>query len=243
MRPRDPRHKYIALSTRKQLPNTGAERTIYYLIHGADTFNKDLPLKTWDPAQVYDPVALYCWEIYNNLNLKNIFEAFLFSTVDDNQVHESLGVDLDEIGFYREIFFDATVFKNDLERISWIQTIPEDSPHKELYRIAFNQGFAALRWHYCRDKGSVTPDEAEQIVLTDSLMQYLSHRGKPLTNKVAKEARNLSRIIIDTVRTMRSKNMSNEMPVTSEALRFRFEQIRTQRTITDLKNDGIEVMN
>lgn len=243
MPPRDPRHRYNAFLTRKRLPETGAERSLYVLMHGEENFKVDLPLKPWDSNQVIDPTSLYAWEIFNNQALKHIFEAFLFSTADDSQVYESLGVDLDEIAFYREVFFDTEVLRNDLERISWIQAIPETNTYKELYQVAFNQGFAALRWHYCRNKGSISAEEAEQIVLTDSVIQYLSHRGKPLTNKVAREARNLSKIIIDTIRTMRSKNLPDQMPVTSEGLRFRFEQIRSNRTLSDLNKDGIEVMN
>lgn len=243
MPPRDPRHRYNAFLTRQQLPETGAERSLYVLMHGETVFNTDIPLNKWNAAQVLDPTSLNAWEIFKSPVVNNIFEAFLFSTPDDFQIYESLGVEIDEISFYRQVFFDATVFRNDLERIGWIQTIPEDSTYKELYRVAFNQGFAALRWHYCRNKGSVSPEEAEQIVLTDSVIQYLSHRGKPLTNKVAKEARNLSRVIIDAVRTIRSKNQSEILPVTSEGLRFKFEQLRTNRTIADLKEDGIEVMN
>jgi hypothetical protein len=212
-------------------------------MHGETIFNEDLPLKQWDPAQVIDPTALYAWEVFSNPALKHIFEAFLFATPDDSQIYESLGVDMDEVTFYRQIFFDVEVFRNDLERIAWVQTIPESNNYKDLYQVAFNQGFAALRWHYCRSKGSVSADEAEQIVLTDSVIQYLSHRGKPLTNKAAKEARNLSRIIIDTVRTMRAKTIPEGMPTTSEGLRFKFEQIRINRTLSELNKDGIEVMN
>ena len=243
MPPRDPRHRYNAFLTRRQFPETGSERSLYVLIHGAEIFNEDIPLSGWNTTQVLDPTSLNAWEIFKSPSLGGIFEAFLFSTPDDFQIYESLGVEIDEISFYRQMFFDADVFRNDLERIGWIQAIPEDNAYKELYRVAFNQGFAALRWHYCRSKGSVSPEDAEQIVLTDSVIQYLSHRGKPLTNKVAKEARNLSRVIIDAVRTIRSKNQSEILPTTSEGLRFKFEQIRTNRTIADLKEDGIEVMN
>lgn len=243
MPPRDPRHRYNAFLARKNLPETGAERSIYVLMHGENVFNQDLPLKPWDQNQVVDPISLYAWEIFTNNSLKHIFEAFLFSTPDDSQVYESLGVDLDEIAFYREMFFDIDVLRNDLERINWIQTIPETNPYKELYQIAFNQGFASLRWHYCRNKGNISTEEAEQIILTDSVIQYLSHRGKPLTNKTAREARNLSRVIIDAIRSIRGKNLPEGIPATSEGLRFKFEQIRSNRTISDLQKDGIEVMN
>lgn len=212
-------------------------------MHGEKAFNEDIPLKPWDKAQVLDPTSYYAWEIFSNKALKGIFEAFLFSTADNELIYESLGVNTDEISFYRNYFFDTEAFRNDLERISWVQAIPETDPYKELFKMAFNQGFAALRWHYCRSKGEVTPEEAEQTVLMDSYVQYLSHRGKPLTNKVAKEARNLGRTIIDTVKTIRAKNVMGEMPGSSEAIRFKFEQLRTTRTVEDLKSEGIEVMN
>ncbi len=243
MPPRDPRHKYQAFLSRKLHPTDGTERSLYVLMHGEKVFNEDVPLRPWDPKQVIDPTSYYAWDVFNNANLKYIFEAFLFATPDNELVFESLGVNPDEISFYRSVFFDTEAFRNDLERMSWIQTIPEGTTHKELFRMAFNQGFVALRWTYCRNKGEVTPEEAEQVVLTDSYVQYLSHRGKPLTNKTAKEARNLSRVILDTVKTIRSKNTLGDMPMTSEALRFKFEQMRTTRTVDDLKGEGIEVMN
>jgi len=241
--PRDPRHRYNAFLNRKVLPADGTERTLYVLMHGEVVFNEDLPLKPWDKKQVLDPTSYYAWEIFMNPSLKGIFEAFLFSTPDNELVYESLGVNTDEISFYRTVLFDTDAFRNDLERISWVQAIPETDSSKELFKMAFNQGFAALRWHYCRSKGEVSPEEAEQVVLTDSYVQYLSHRGKSLTNKTAKEARNLSRIIIDTVKTIRAKNTMGDMPGNSEAIRFKFEQLRTTRTVEDLAREGIEVMN
>lgn len=243
MHPRDPRHKYNAFLNRKLIPADGTERTLYVLMHGEHVFNTDLPLKPWDSKQVVDPTSYYAWEIFTNPSLKGIFEAFLFATPDNELIYESLGVNPDEISFYRAYLFDTDAFRNDLERISWIAAIPETDAYKELFKMAFNQGFAALRWHYCRSKGDVTPEEAEQVVLMDSYVQYLSHRGKPLTSKVAKEARNLSRVIIDTVKTIRAKDTMGEMPGSSDAIRFKFEQLRTTRTVDDLKSEGIEVLN
>jgi hypothetical protein len=243
MSPRDPRKRYNDFLSRKVLPTDGTERTLYVLLHGEKIFNQDLPLKPWDSKQVLDPTSYYAWEIFTNPGLKNIFEAFLFACPDDELIYESLGVNPDEISFYRTMLFDTTAFRNDLERISWIQTIPESEPHKEYFKMAFNQGFVALRWHYCRSKGEVTPEEAEQTVLTDSYVQYLSHRGKSLTNKTAKEARSLSKVIIDTVKTIRSKDTLSDMPGNADTIRFKFEQLRVTRTVEDLKGEGIEVLN
>ena len=242
MRQCDPRHRYNALRERKQLPESDAERTIYVLIHTEAVFNKDLPLKPWPAKQVLDPVGHYAWDIYNNLALRNLFEAFLFASEDNELVYNSLGVDYDEIGFYRTLFFDTNVFRNDLERIAWMQTIPDSDSQKELFRIAFNQGLAALRWHYCRNKGEVSPEEAEKVVLTDSFVQYLGHRGKPLTGKVAKEARGLSKVILEAVKTMRTKEDTFD-GASSEGIRFKFTQARDNKTLEDLQAEGVEVIH
>jgi len=242
VRKRDPRHRYLDLKNRKVLPDTIFERAIYVLLHGKKVFDADIPHNPWDDSQELEPDAVYSWEVFNNLGLRSIFESFLFSTDNDRLVEDSLGVSATTVGIYREIFFDTTVFKNDLERIAWLQTVPDEDVAKEAYKTAFHQGFAALRWHYCRDKGRVSLEEAEYTVLTDSYVQYLSHRGKSLTGRTAREARNLSKVVLESIKTIRSKSDLGDNE-SAESLRFKFKETRKTATIDELNAEGIEVMH
>lgn len=225
------------------MPETASERSIYVLIHGEQVFNKEIPLKPWPQGQVVEPIAYYTWEIFNSPGLKGIFEAFLFSTDRNSHITTCLGVDENEVAFYRDMFFNTEVFRNDLERTAWLQTIPDEDATKELFKVAFHQGFASLRWNYCRDKGTVSMEEAENTVLTDSYIQYLSHRGKTLNNKTAKEARSLGKVVLEAIKTKRAKDDMGGERETSESLRFKFSEARKTATIDELNKEGIEVMH
>jgi len=211
-------------------------------MHGEDVFNTDIPHKPWPTSQEIDATASYAWYINANTALKGIFEAFLFASTDNFKVSQALGVDTDEIGFYREIFFDTAVFRNDLECMSWLQTVSDESSSKELLKMAYHQGFEALQWTYCRNKGEISADDAERTVLTDSFVQYLSHRGKPLNGKTAKEARNLSKVILESVKTIRSRTEMGDQN-SAQSLRFKFKQAGNTKTVDELKGKGIEVLH
>ena len=163
--------------------------------------------------------------------------------MDEDRISLGLAMPSDEISAYRHLFFDTSVFKTDLELIVFMQTIPEDNPNKQFYRIAIHQGLGALRWHFCRNKGEIEPEEVAKTIMMDTYYRFLSHRGTPLTSKVAREAMKLARVSLEGCRTL----MTDEGPAISEteSLKIKFEKTKKNRTLEELKqeDDGMEILH
>jgi hypothetical protein len=211
---------------------------LFVLLHGAKALNKAVPLKPWDDQQIVDPNIEYPYVIYCTESIRSILEAFLLASREDQLIAEALSIPHEEVCQYRHLFFDTSVFRTDLELIAFMQSVPEDNPHKSLYRIAFNQGLGGLRWNFCRDKGLVNPEEVIRTIMTDNFYRSLEHRGQRITGKVAKEAARLAKLSLECARVLVGEDAPKQGDV--EALRFRFEQNRQNKTLHDLESQGIE---
>lgn len=239
----NPYHVFESIRDKRRIPETTFERALYVKLHGTEALEAAVPLKPWDADTVIDPALEYPWNIFCIPDIRSILEAFLLATNDDFEIHEALHVPLNELGIYRELFFDTSVFRSDLELIVFLRGLPDDADTKKLYRIAFHQGIGALRWNLCRDKGYVEPEAVIKTVMTDSFYRSLEHRGTPLTHKLAKEASNFARMSLECARTLVKDTGVNQADI--EDLRIRFEEAKTNRTVHDLNKEmnGEEVMH
>jgi len=229
MRLPNPRHRYDALKRKARAPETESERSLYVLLHGPEELNKAVPLRTWDDTQVIDPSVEYPFNVFHTPAVRSVLEAFLIASTDNAAICEALAMPAEEVNVYRSLFFDTDTFKTDLELIVFLQQVSaEDESTWQLYKIAFHQGLGALRWHFCRDKGQVSPEVVIRSVMTDSYYRSLEHRGQAVTSKVAKEASRLARTAMDCARTLLTDQTGN---ADAEDLRIKFEQARKNRTI------------
>lgn len=235
MRLLDPRHAYNELAHKTRAPNTDAERSLYVLLHGIAALDKAVPLRPWGDKQIIDPSVEYPFTVYSTPEIRAVLEAFLIASTSNANICAALSMPAEEVNNYRELFFDTSVFRTDLELMVFLQNIPEDESNKtnkKLYKIAFHQGLGALQWHFCRDKGQVSPEVVIRSVMTDSYYRSLEHRGQQITSKVAKEASRLARTAMDCARTLISDDTGN---ADYEDLRIKFEQARKNRTIDELQ--------
>jgi len=240
---RIPQHRYLAIQTKTAMPENEMERALYVLIHGVRELNKKTPLKKWKKEQKIPEEIKYVYDVYQTTELKSLLESFLLSTVDDYEIYKATGVTVEESQTYRHLFFDTEVFRNDLDIIAFLKSIPDTAPTKELYKIAFHQGFGALRWNYCRDKGEIGADEAMQTILSDSYYQFLSNRGKPLTSKIAKEARDIAKIAISCIQTLNTNKEGPSVGDEEKSLRFMFDTARPNKTVNEMEKDGKRVVH
>lgn len=239
----NPQHRYVAINESTLTPENEMERALYVVLHGVKKLNKKTPLKPWQENQIISDETKYAYDIFCTQELRSLLEAFLLATTDDYEIHQATGVTVDEIQHYRHLFFDTTVFRNDLDIIAFLRNIPDDEPTKELYKMAFHQGFGALRWTYCRDKGGIDADTALKTILSDSYFQYLTNRGKPLTSKVAKEARDIAKTAISCVQTLHNKPEEDKTKEDSTGLKFMFESARPNKTLSQVQKDGTKVVH
>ena len=239
MRAHSPRHRYEALKAKSALPQTDYERSLYVLLHGGAALSEVCPNRPWTDGCVIDPCVEYPYWIFQAEGVRPILEAFLLASADDYAVSDALGMPQSEVEIYRHLFFDTRVFRTQLERMMFMQQIPENHPHKQFYSIALRQGLSALRWHYCQDKGEVAPDAVLKTVMTDAYFRSLEHRGLATTTKLAREAAKYAKISLECARALLQKGDQIESDI--EHLRVKFEEVRRNRTVEDLQREtGIE---
>lgn len=241
MRLRNPRHRVECISQRLRQPTDDLERTLFVILHGPAELNKITPQRPWAAGQIIDPSISYPHNVYQSNATRMILEAFLISTDVDADIGEALGMNIDEVHAYRHLFFDTECFRTDLDLIAYMRSIPEDTEYKGMFKVAFHQGFHALRWQFCRDKGRVEPEDVIRTIMTDTFFRSLEHRGLPLTSKAAKEASRLATTALQAARIL----TGDEAPIDADiqSLKMKFEQVRENRTLQDLKTSGIEVLH
>lgn len=239
----NPYRVFEGLQDKTRVPETELERSLFVQIHGSNVLNKLLPLRPWDTKTMLDPSIEYPWLVFNMPEVRAILEAFLLATDNDYEIYSALRMPADEVTAYRKLFFDTTVFRTDLELIVFLRKFTDTEATKKLYRIAFHQGVGALRWHLCRDKGAIDPEDVVKTVMTDAFYRALEHRGTPLANTLTREASNYARLSLECARTLLRDRSPGHADI--EDLRIRFEEARKTRTVHDLKLEtgGEEVLH
>jgi hypothetical protein len=239
MRPPNPRHRFEAIKARTLVPETEYERSLYVILHGGQALTNVCPNRPWDNNTVIDPSVEYPYGVYLSEGIRPILEAFLMASNNDHAVSDALGMPQDEVEIYRTLFFDTAVFRTQLERMLYMQQIPEGHPNKHYYSIALRQGLEALRWNFCQEKGEVAPDTVLRTMMTDAYFRALEHRGMPSISKQAREAAKYAKISYECAKALIQK--SDQLDADVENLRVKFEEVRKNRTIEDLQRDtGIE---
>lgn len=234
MRSCNPRQLYESIAQRRKTPDTDLERSLFVALHGAEELNKLTVHRPWGADNIVDPSLTYPLGVFRTEETRPVMEAFLLATPADHEVGQALGMNTDEVSIYRSLFFDTEVFRTDLELIVFMQGIPEDDPYKKMYKIAFHQGIGALRWQFCRDKGTVEAETVIKTVMTDAFYRSLEHRGMPITSKVAKEASRLAKLSLDCAKLITDNEVGGG---DDTGLSFKFEQVRKNRSVNDLIQD------
>lgn len=240
---RSPRHRYEDILHKKRAPDNEYERSLFVELHGAEELNKLLPHKPWEEGTNTDPTFNYPYAVFSCEETRAVLEAFLLSNEDDRDIADAVAMEPEEVGQYRFLFFDTSVFKSDLELIVFIREIPDNNRFKELYKIAFHQGFKALRWHFCRDKGEISTEEVLRTQMLDAHFRAIEHRGKPITGKISKEAKSYARFAVSCAKTLQSLQDASDGDADKEDLRIKFETAEKNRTIDDLINHESEVLH
>jgi len=237
MRSPNPRHRYEALLSKRKIPETNYERSLYVVLHGVKELNNVCSLRPWVEAQPVEEYVRYPILVFKTESIRSILEAFLISSKNDFAVAEALQMPPEEVSFYREVFFDTSVFRTELEIMVFMQEIPEDHPYKPYYRIAYHQGLGALQWHFCRNKGEIPAQDVVKTLMTDAYFRSLEHRGQLITGKLAREAAKYAKISLECARALLGNtDFFNE---DAENLRIRFEEARGNRTVEDIGSDKV----
>jgi len=175
MRPVSPRHRFNAVlaAAQARTPPSGEwEQTVYaVMIQGVPT----------------NPTVVYAYDLYIDTLHRAILEAFIIANAPRTTIMQVLGIPFEVLEIYEYLFFDVTVFRNRLEKISYAANFTGDPFAAELLRTGVMIGPDYLVWTY----GGREPVDTRTIVrytMTDAFFRGMAHKVNGLTSGVTKEA-------------------------------------------------------
>lgn len=129
----------------------------------------------------------YAYELFLNEEHRAVLDAFLLSDAPHDVVSRVLSIPSDVLSAYSYLFFDSTMFRNRLEKISYASSYDGNAYAKELLRTGVMVGSDYLVWTY----GGKEEVDARRVVrhtMVDSFFRGMSHKGNSLTSNVTREA-------------------------------------------------------
>lgn len=151
-----------------------------------------------------DAILEYVWGKYCAPLDRTILEAFLIADTDYEDIARATGVPLPAIQAYAEHIFDMSVFRDRLERISYVQrqrgylTVNQQA----YLEAALLQGGRYLAWMVNPNAVTVTPREALETALADGHFVGLTHRGAAPDSERAKHAKSWQQSSVQAATTL-----------------------------------------
>lgn len=176
LRKRRPDARYRAIKEAPVAPDHPVERALWQLLK----------------ANGEDQVVAYALEIYVEQYEREVMQAWLLSQATDEQIEHFLRVPQIVTAVYRHLFFDVTLFRDELTIHRWVLECEgrhgTSDDGAQLLRVAMTGGVDALAWLFGRGAHAVEADTVLRQVMTDAYFRGRSHRGFSIGSKEATAA-------------------------------------------------------
>ena len=127
-------------------------------------------------------------------------EAFLLSKATDHDIEEVLKVPTKVIKLYRQLFWDASVFKDELDIEAYAQTYERNDYGKEIKVCAITLGIGYLRYRFSRGQHSeISMLDALQNMIETSYVLCQATRLNPMDSNASKEARQWMSMVVKNI--------------------------------------------
>jgi len=138
-----------------------------------------------------DPTAVYAWEKYQDELSRVILNSYLLSDTTFDKIRRTTGVPLDVLNMYALYFFDVTIFRDQLEKVSYVGSQRGRIPSEQQVYLeaALTKGADYITW-LLNGNVNQTPKRVLEAVMTEGYFMGQSHKGQDPTSDVAKQARN-----------------------------------------------------
>jgi hypothetical protein len=179
MRTRNPDARLRAIQAAQQAPTHTLERALWEFLRGEGT----------------DETVAYAREIYSNTREREVLQAWFIARATNEEITRYLRVPVVVLDAYRHLFFDVTIFRDELDIMSWVREYEENEQGSELgvdlLQMAFKSGVDALAWLYGRGELVLDPMKVQQQIMTDAFMRGRAHSGNSLSSKEVAAAHGL----------------------------------------------------
>jgi hypothetical protein len=119
---------------------------------------------------------------------REVLEAFLLSNASAEEIYSILGVSIKVTEIYAYLFFDTTVFSDELERIDYAYEYTKSSFGTELKRAAIDLGKECLKVRFSKGDYSVSPTVVQNNIRSTAYMMASLVRTNHLDSALANAA-------------------------------------------------------
>lgn len=135
----------------------------------------------------------YAVEIYEDSYKSEVLEAFLLAGASSEIVYNHLRVPVPVVDTYRRLFFDLSVFRDELDVEAYTQTYPENTPGekwgKDLKICAISLGLDYMTYRFGRNGGELDIQVALKQIIGNANMLAKVSKINPLDSNATREAR------------------------------------------------------
>lgn len=135
-------------------------------------------------------VLRYAWNKYDEPIERTIIESFLLAEAPIENISKVTGVSPAVIKAYNEYIFDTLVFRDRLERISYVAKCRGYLPRDQFAYLesALTRGWEYLAW-LLSHTAAHPPRKVLEVVMAEGLYMGLAHRGTQPETERAKQAK------------------------------------------------------
>lgn len=182
MRALEPRHRYL------EVRNAWRTKVSLSPLLQNDVYATEyLKLLTNDPTAPASETVQHAADLFSDERHRGILDAFLLAGATLKEAASALDVPEAVVDVYQYLFFDTTVFRNKLERMSYSSSYEGDPWASEYVRSGVVVGVSYLMWSF-GGGNDVSTRDAVRNAMTDAFFKSRAHRGNTLTSGVSKEA-------------------------------------------------------
>lgn len=162
----------------------------------------------------------YAWEQYDQENIRIILDALLLGGAPFSLIHQATEVPVDVLQAYCDYFFDASVFRNRLERYNYVNMMRNHVPPQEamMLETVITGGPEVLIWLLSPGKKTMkhAPIDVLEVMMTENMYKALSGRTAPLTSLTAKVALECSKTAIQAAANLQKLNPTDDVDALAE---------------------------
>lgn len=168
---RNPRHRFDAIRASSVPPEHSIELALWHALRGTGT----------------DPAVVRALEIYEGVDERETMQAWFIAYATDAQIQQTLRVSEDVTHAYRLLFFDITVFRDELDVIRWVREYADAGTDygAQLLQNAVLMGPDYLAWLYSRGVVTLDPEAVKKHVMADAFFRGRQNRHHAMTSKEA----------------------------------------------------------
>lgn len=137
-----------------------------------------------------DHQLCYAWDKFNDDLSRTILDSFLLANTTFDVIRRTVGVPVDVLDKYSTHIFDTTIFRDLLERISYVRDCKMylDPQMQGFLEAAIQNGSDSLVY-LLTGRHNKTPRDMLEHSMVEGHFTSAMHRGAPITSEHAKQAR------------------------------------------------------